>query len=61
MVEVRCDEIPGILATEEDPTDDAVEKFLNDVSGQLPKEEGTPISKTPVNVTLQGELYFLTN
>ena len=59
MVEVKCDKIPHIGGTEEDPTDVKVENFLNSVSGQLPKEEGTPISKTPVNVTLQGELYYL--
>ena len=56
MVEVKCDKRPDIGGAVEDPTDDVVEDFLNKVSGQLPKEEGTPISKTPVNVTLQGEL-----
>ena len=59
LVEVKCDKIPDIGGTEEDPTDVKVEAFLNSVSGQLPKEEGTPISKTPVIVTLQGELYYL--
>ena len=58
MVEVKCDKRPDIGGAVEDPTDDVVEDFLNKVSGQLPKEEGTPISKTPVNVTLQGELIF---
>ena len=57
-VEVRCDKRPDIGGTVEEPTDDVVEDFLNKVSGQLPKEEGTPISKTPVNVTLQGERYI---
>ena len=56
VVEVKCDKIPKLAGKEENPTDDAVETFLNQVSGELPKEEGTPISKTPVNVTLQGEL-----
>ena len=58
MVEVKCDKRPDIGGAVEDPTDDVVEDFLNKVSGQLPKEEGTTISKTPVNVTLQGELIF---
>ena len=47
LVEVKC----------ENPKDDAVETFLNQVTAHLPKEEGTPISKTPVNVTLQGKIY----
>jgi len=55
MVEVKCDK-PDIEGKEEDPTDDRVEHYLNDISSKLPKEEGTPISKTPVNVTLEGEL-----
>ena len=42
----------------ENPTDDQVEDFLKQVAGHLPKEEGTPISKTPVNVTLQGMIMF---
>ena len=58
MIDVKCDKIPDIAAQEENPTDDAVEEFLNRASDKLPKEEGTPISKTPVSVTLQGELYF---
>ena len=48
LVEVKC----------ENPKDDAVETFLNQVTAHLPKEEGTPISKTPVNVTLQGKIYY---
>ena len=55
IVEVKCD-IPEIGGTVENPTDDQVETFLNQVAGLLPKEEGTPISKTLVNVTLQGEI-----
>ena len=54
-VEVRCESIPDIAKEEEDPSDDLVEKFLQEVSDRLPKEEGTPISKTPVNVTLQSK------
>jgi len=61
MVEVKCDKRPDIGGAVEDPTDDVVEDFLNRVSGQLPKEEGTPISKTPINVTLQGELLYKFN
>ncbi|XP_074625296.1 uncharacterized protein LOC141883649 [Acropora palmata] len=53
-VEVRCESIPDIGGTVEDPKDDLVEQFLNKVSDRLPKEPGTPISKTPVNVTLHG-------
>ena len=53
VVEVKCD-IPNIGGRVEDPSDDQVEEFLKQVSSHLPKEEGTPISKTPVNVTLQG-------
>ena len=56
-VEVRCESVPDIAKEVEDPTDDLVEKFLKEVSDRLPKEEGTPISKTPVNVTLQGKLW----
>ena len=56
-VEVRCESMPEIAGEEEDPTDDKVELFLNQVSNHLPKEPGTPISKTPVNVTLQGKLW----
>ncbi|KAJ7393237.1 Dynamin- GTPase protein [Desmophyllum pertusum] len=60
-VEVKCDKVPGIGGAVDDPTDDVVENFLNQVTGHLPKEEGTPISKTPVNVTLTGpELTTLT-
>ena len=55
-VEVKCDKIPKLGRIEKNPKDDKVENFLNQVSGELPKEEGTPISKTPVQVTLQGEL-----
>ena len=55
IVEVKCD-IPNIGGTVENPEDDQVETFLNKVTGHLPKEMGTPISKTPVNVTLQGEI-----
>ncbi|XP_073248770.1 uncharacterized protein [Porites lutea] len=54
IVEVRCDTCEGIGGEVENPTDDQVEDFLKQVAGHLPKEEGTPISKTPVNVTLQG-------
>ncbi|XP_078374496.1 uncharacterized protein LOC144658045 [Oculina patagonica] len=61
MVEVKCDKRRDIGGTVENPTDEVVEDFLNKVTGHLPKEEGTPISKTPVNVTLQGpELTTLT-
>ena len=56
MVEVKCGKHPDIGGAVEDPTDEVVEYFLNQVAGHLPKEEGTPISKTPVNVTLQGEV-----
>ncbi|PFX11630.1 hypothetical protein AWC38_SpisGene24558 [Stylophora pistillata] len=52
LVEVKC-EIPGVGGTVEDPDDTTVETFLNDVAAHLPKEMGTPISKIPVNVTLQ--------
>ena len=55
-VEVKCDKILHIGGTVENPTDNDVEDFLNKVTGHLPKEEGTPISKTPVNVTLTGEV-----
>ena len=61
MVEVKCDKNPEIGGTVEDPTDNIVEDFLNKVTGLLPKEEGTPISKTPVNVTLQGEVLTFLN
>ncbi|KAM7437389.1 hypothetical protein ABFA07_012947 [Porites harrisoni] len=54
IVEVKCDAYPDIKGEVENPTDDVVENFLKQVAGHLPKEEGTPISKTPVNVTLQG-------
>ena len=47
IVEVRCDSCEGIGGH------DQVEDFLKQVGGHLPKEEGTSISKTPVNVTLQ--------
>ncbi|CAH3155871.1 unnamed protein product [Pocillopora meandrina] len=53
LVEVKCD-LLGLREAAENPKDDAVETFLNQVTAHLPKEEGTPISKTPVNVTLQG-------
>ena len=56
MVEVKCDKRSDIGGTVENPTDEVVEDFLKKVAGHLPKEEGTPISKTPVNVTLQGEV-----
>ena len=59
MVEVKCDKRPDIGGAVEDPTDEVVENFLNQVAGHLPKEEGTPISKTPVNVTLQGEVFTI--
>ena len=55
-VEVRCESVPDLGGEVEDPTDDYVERFLNEVSALLRKEEGTLISKTPVNVTLQGKL-----
>ena len=58
IVEVRCDTCEGIGGEVENPTDDQVEDFLKQVAGHLPKEEGTPISKTPVNVTLQGMIMF---
>ena len=61
MVEVRCDKRPDIGGVVEDPKDDVVEAFLNQVAGHLPKEEGTPISPTPVNVTLQGKLLCMKN
>ena len=54
IVEVRCDTCQGIGGEVENPTDDQVEDFLKQVAGHLPKEKGTPISKSPVNVTLQG-------
>ena len=57
LVEVKCD-LLGLREAAENPKDDAVETFLNQVTAHLPKEEGTPISKTPVNVTLQGEIYY---
>ena len=56
-VDVRCKSIPQIGGAVEDPKDDLVEQFLNKVSDRLPKEPGTPISKTPVNVTLHGKLW----
>jgi len=59
IVEVRCDTCQGIGGEVENPTDDQVEDFLKQVAGHLPKEEGTPISKTPVNVTLQGMILFI--
>ena len=55
LVEVRCD-LNGLWRAEENPKDDAVEEFLNKVTENLAKEEGTLISKTPVNVTLQSEI-----
>ena len=61
VVEVRCDMCEGIKAGQavaENPTDDQVENFLKQVADCLPKEDGTPISKTPVNVTLQGMIMF---
>jgi len=61
MVEVKCDKRPDIGGVVEDPTDVVVEDFLNQVAGHLPKEEGTPISQTPVNVTLQGKLLCIKN
>lgn len=54
MVEVKCDKYSDIGGEVENPTDDMVEEFLKKVASHLPKEPGTPISKTPVNVTLQG-------
>ena len=54
-VEVRCESVPSIREEGPDPTDVVVERFLDHVSNRLHKEEGTPISKTPVNVTLQGK------
>ncbi|XP_068700233.1 uncharacterized protein [Montipora foliosa] len=54
LVEVRCETIPDIGGVVENPNDETVEDFLNQVAQRLPKEQGTPISKTPVNVTLQG-------
>lgn len=56
MVEVRCDKIPDLGGIVKNPKDDDVENFLNQVAVELPKEEGTQISQTPVKVTLQGEL-----
>ena len=56
MVEVKCDKYPDIGGDVENPTDDMVEDFLKQVASHLPKEQGTPISKTPVNVTLQGKM-----
>ena len=60
IVEVRCDTCEEIKAGQavENPRDDQVEDFLNQVADRLPKEDGTPISKTPVNVTLQGMITF---
>ena len=57
IVEVKCDKIPDIGGAVENPKDGVVEDFLKQVDSRLPKEPGTPISKTPVNVTLQGEVY----
>ena len=59
-VEVKCDSIPGIDASEGNPTDISVEEFLKSVSEKLPKEPGTPISKTPINVTLEGKWRLFT-
>ena len=58
IVEARCDTREDIRGYKENPTDDEVEDFLNKVAGHLPKEEGTPIFKTPVNLTLQGIIMF---
>ena len=55
LVEVKCETIPDIGGVVENPNDETVEDFLNQVAQRLPKEQGTPISKTPVNVTLQGK------
>ena len=55
-VEVKCDAYPDIGGRVEKPTDDVVEKFLTEFSTYLLKEEGTLISKTPVKVTLQGNI-----
>ena len=55
-VEVKCDKYPHIGGEVENPTDDMVEDFLKQVASHLPKEQGTLISKTPVNVTLQGKM-----
>ena len=54
-VEVKCDSIPGLGGSVNDPTDVEVEAFLRKVSEKLPKEPGTLISKTPINVTLEGK------
>ena len=56
MVEVRCNQDSALGGKEENPEDHAVENFLKGLEEKLPKEEGTPISKVHVNVTLEGQL-----
>ena len=56
FVEVKCDAHPDFKEKGENPLDDAVEKYLTDFSAHLLKTEGTLISKTPVKVTIQGNI-----
>ena len=58
MVEVKCNTNDFTEAKGENPDDTEVEKFLNGVAEKLPKMEGTLISNTPVNVTLQGKVKY---
>ena len=55
QVEVKCENIPKIGGKVENPTDAQVETFLTQMAERLPKEPGTPISKMPVSVTLEGK------
>ena len=57
-VTIEVHGLPQCGGTVEDPTDENVEGFLRQISQSLPKVPGTPISKTPVKVTLQGTLLF---
>jgi hypothetical protein len=55
-IDIRVHGDPSKTVTGENPQDDDVEKYLRDVAGGLPKEPGTEISKTPVTVTLYGNV-----
>ena len=57
-VTIEVHGLPQCGGTALDPTDEHVESFLRQISQRLPKVPGTPISKTPVKVTLQGTLLF---
>ena len=54
-VTITCRDIPDLGGEAENPTDETVDTFLREAAAKLPKVPGTIISKTPVEVTLQGE------